>query len=91
MLVDFAYLRRAVVHSWTIRARVVSWNSLSVFYHDNDYHIDNNVPAIGASVGTPGEKYVLVCARTSPASGNAAKVPAKERIVAGNEQQRCCE
>jgi len=37
---------------------------------------------MGASVGTPGEKYVLVCATTSPARDNAAKVPAKERIVA---------
>ena len=30
MLVGFAYLRRAVVHSWTIRARVVSWNRQSL-------------------------------------------------------------
>ena len=30
MLVDFAYLRRAVVHSWTIRARVISWNRQSL-------------------------------------------------------------
>lgn len=50
----------------------------------NDYHGENEVPAIGASVGTPGEKYVLVCANTSPTRPRAAKVPGKERIVARN-------
>jgi len=54
----------------------------SVSCLNNDHRIDNNIPAMGASVGTPGEKYVLVCATTSPARDNAAKVPAKERIVA---------
>ena len=76
------------MHSWTIRARVVSWSSLSVSCHNNDYHIDKNIPAIGASVGTPGEKYVLVCARTSPARHKVVRAPAKERIVAGVKQQR---
>lgn len=45
------------------------------------------VPAIGASVGTPGEKNVLVCARTSPARQKAAKVPVMNFIVAQMYQQ----
>jgi hypothetical protein len=60
---------------------------LSVSCHDANHHIDDNPPAIGASVGTPGEKYVLVCARTSPARQRVARVPARESIVAQLRQQ----
>jgi hypothetical protein len=58
-----------------------SFLKLSVSCDYENHCVINNVPAIGASVGTPGEKYVLVCATTSPARDSAAKVPAKERIV----------
>ena len=67
-----------------------SFLGLSVSCHDKYHHINMLVPAIGASVGTPGEKYVLVCARASPARHNAARVPINERILARDKQQRYC-
>lgn len=56
-----------------------------LWYNGFTVRLDNVLPGIGASVGTPGEKNVLVCAIALPTRHMPAKILGVNMVASDNK------